>query len=828
MVGRADAVIDFIRAVAVVVLGENDLFERSDGFTEPRVQAEHPRYLVARGDGGRCSFRLRFDNIVGARVGQVGYGIDRNVFELRRGDLVFFARRRFNIQGIVIHGVALFQGYHHIVSADIDGQTFDLCTVRPIICEGVEIALCDGIVARETVALETVVLEGRYNAAARVGQPFARRIGDRYFERALADRELARHNFHIVVIQCERMADGNDIVGADIVARGVFLDAVYARPVPGGILFAENVLAVLVFESFDIEAVFLHVNFIAVDYGDVMDTQGKLRLADDVIRIFGGIVVVACLAAEAIVFVAQRDRNGIRACVDGRIRSRVPLSRIQPFDAQFIVIVANTVLTVEGDGSIPVCIAVGMRERVLVPIGIEHFGHDDIGAALRAAGKVIITPGGALLFQRRLYFVFADADRLHSDSEGSEAAAFALDKIFIGETEHIAVDKVRSEILRGNRDARIGQLGARGQVKTARKSELRDFERVRRDVKCKRVVRHLFDGGIHCNIVFADAAYARRIAGCGIGKFGYNAREHLFKVVAIDQAADEDIPCPAARRRAVDRRGADIRFERERCPGDRKFDRVGAVVIVPVRVNGNCQRIGARLRRPYDHIGRAALVEAAAAVRRTCKAEGDVFVGNFALGVRIRRLVVRRAVSPTGEGKIHVKLRLRDAEPKLCDRPRDFVLFFRTGRRLRSPFAPLVVVRIGQREGEPIVADVFRNAAEEPFDLPLRAAVFCRRLGNRGFPPVNLLLVIFVQAILRIGKNGDVDLELVDNKFNFSLGARIAVGADDFDDDLVIARIRRGTFRRHNPSRSLSDPAHYRCRLPARRQYLCPPFRGSP
>ena len=274
------------------------------------------------------------------------------------------------------------------------------------------------------------------------------------------------------------MHDLHDVFAVHNRAGGIRVAVVHACPVPGGILFAENVLAVLVFESFDIEVVFLHVNFIAVDYGDVMDTQGKLRLADDVICIFGGIVVVACLAAEAIVFVAQRDRNGIRACVDGRIRSRVPLSRIQPFDAQFIVIVANTVLTVEGDGSIPVCIAVDIGKRFLIPIGREHFGHDDIGAALRAAGKVIITPGGALLFQRRLYFVFADADRLHSDSEGSEATAFALDKIFIGETEHIAVDKVRSEILRGNRDARIGQLVARGQVKIARKSELRDFERI--------------------------------------------------------------------------------------------------------------------------------------------------------------------------------------------------------------------------------------------------------------------------------------------------------------------------------------------------------------
>ena len=125
------------------------------------------------------------------------------------------------------------------------------------------------------------------------------------------------------------------------------------------------------------------------------------------------------------------------------------------------------------------------------------------------------------------------------------------------------------------------------------------------------------------------------------------------------------------------------------------------------------------------------------------------------------------AVRPTGEGKIHVKLRLRDAEPELCDRPRDFVLPFPAGRFRRSPFAPLVVVRLGQREGEPIIADVFRIAVEEPIDLPHRAAVFFRRLGDLGFPPVNIPLVVFVQAILRVGKYRDVDLEFMDSELDF-------------------------------------------------------------
>ena len=278
MVGRADAVIDFIRTVMVeVVPFENDIFERSDGFTEPRVQAEHPRYLVARGDGGRCSFRLRFDNIVGARVGFFDV-FDRN-FEICAGDRVYFARLRFRIQDIVIHAVARFQANHHIVSADIDGLGRRAALV---ISKGVKFFLRDVFILIDAV----VRSDRRNNPAARVGKTVARRIGDRYTELALVDRELARHGVHRIVGEIE-FFDRDDVRAIHGVARGVYLAAVYARPIfeRDAVEHAvDRILHEVVIDDAPVvEAVLLFFDRVAVGNGNILRREGERRLIDDVI-----------------------------------------------------------------------------------------------------------------------------------------------------------------------------------------------------------------------------------------------------------------------------------------------------------------------------------------------------------------------------------------------------------------------------------------------------------------------------------------------------------------------------------------------------------------
>ena len=851
MVGRADAVIDFIRTVMVeVVPFENDIFERSDGFTEPRVQAEHPRYLVARGDGGRRCFRFLLNVIGFARIGQFGHGIaDRNVLELRRNDLVFFAQRR----GLFIYTIvfAALRAQRHIdgIDAGVDGF-------------GDRAALCIGGCVE--FFLPVLVASKEISERNRRLEPSAR-IGlvgrsDRHGERALFDGERAGHDFfHRIVGEGKLLHDLHDVFAVHNRAGGIRVAVVHACPVPGGILFAENVLAVLVFESFDIEAVFLHVNFIAVDYGDVMDTQGKLLLADDVICIFGGIVVAAFRAAEAIVFVAQRDRNGIRARVDGRIRSRVPLSRIQPFDAQFIVIVANTVLTVEGDGSIPVCIAVGMRERVLVPIGIEHFGHDDIGAALRAAGKVIITPGGALLFQRRLYFVFADADRLHSDSEGSEAAAFALDKIFIGETEHIAVDKVRSEILRGNRDARIGQLVARGQVKIARKSELRDFERVRRVLKKDSIVCRLaFSPHPHGIQIYGvadiivDGAEYERYALENFGEVVLVAVEILpFGKGKVVQRVIIAVPIPvdAGFRRAVDCRCARLRRKGDTRLSDGELYSAGACVEVLAFRNADKQSIRTCALRPTALRDLAARIEhpfseqRQAVYRAVLRRSLIEFKFHFAIGKCnvIRHIEVdgcrRGAVCPKrgSDRQIHILVRSKaDTVPHFNGGIRRVGIvkavplpgFLRADK---GTFVPGVILGSRQREVCPVVARVRERSAGLKFNAPAVAGhstvIFVCEIRLKG--------TIFDENFLPLrsailAAEGDGYAVFFDGEQRFLVRNPCIVGiAGNSDDDFIVARvgIPVEVLHRHPIRAVAAVPArrevlHLRCKVDCNRQIV--------
>ena len=192
------------------------------------------------------------------------------------------------------------------------------------------------------------------------------------------------------------------------------------------------------------------------------------------------------------------------------------------------------------EGHARVCrFAVGIGKRFFIPNGRKLSRDDRERSILERSFAEGIVPHVRAARQGDNDVIGADVDRLFRH--------VVQLIIGVGEHEFVIADEVVGNKLRLLRGVRIDEVIPYRVLNRPLEREFGDFERARRVVKCKRVVRHLFDGGIHCNVVFADAAYARRIAGCGIGKFGYNARENIFKVIALDQAADEDIPCPAAR-----------------------------------------------------------------------------------------------------------------------------------------------------------------------------------------------------------------------------------------------------------------------------------------